>query len=186
LAKHNTTPLITTARLYLREFEPTDAPSLYALNSNPEVLRYTGDEAFPNTAAAELFLEDYDHYKRFGYGRWAVVLESEERFIGFAGLRMDEQTGEVDLGFRLFTDYWSRGFATEAGSAALRLGFERFSLERIIGRSMRENRPSISVLQKLGMEFSEVREESELLWLIYSINRDGWRRATSTPNPRGP
>jgi ribosomal-protein-alanine N-acetyltransferase len=176
-------PLITTGRLYLREFEMTDAPSLYALNSNPEVLRYTGDEPFPNAAAAQSFLEDYDHYRRFGYGRWAVVLKRDASFIGFAGLKMEPQTGDVDLGFRLFSDYWSRGFATEAGHAALRLGFECFKLERIIGRCMRENRPSVSVLQKLGMEFSEVREESGVLWLIYAIDRDGWQATTSSHHP---
>lgn len=184
--KPGNTPLVTTERVYLREFEPEDALSLYALNSSPEVMRYTGESRFPSPEAAESFLRDYDHYRRFGYGRWAVVLRHKERFIGYSGLRMDERTGEVDLGFRFFSDYWAHGFATEAGRAALRLGFENFDLERVVGKSMRENLPSISVLQKLGMEFSEVREEAGLLWLIYSIDRDAWRALTSTQDPRGP
>jgi RimJ/RimL family protein N-acetyltransferase len=186
VAKEGKAPLLTTERIYLREFEPADAASLYALNSNPEVLRYTGDSPFLNSAAAESFIRDYDHYRRFGYGRWAVILKQGERFIGYAGLRHDEKTAEVDLGFRLFTNYWSQGFATEAGRAALTLGFERFKLERIIGRSMRENLPSVSVLQKLGMEFSEVREESELLWLIYAIDQQGWQASTSNRAAMGP
>lgn len=180
------TPLLSTKRLYLREFVPEDASALYALNSNPDVLRYTGDSAFYNVAAAESFLKDYDHYSRFGFGRWAVILKGEERFIGFSGLRRDEATGEVDLGFRLFTEYWSRGYATEAGRAALRAGFEQFGLDRIVGRAMRENRASITVLQKVGMEFYEVREESGVLWLVYGIDEARWKSITSTPGPRGP
>lgn len=165
----------TTDRLYLRRFVPADAMYLFALNSNPDVIRYTGDNSFYNMSAAKNFLRDYDHYDQHGFGRWAVVLKSEEKFIGFCGLRMDEKSGDVDLGFRFFADYWSQGYATEAANAALRLGFDEFGLEAIIGRCLRENLPSISVLQKLGMEFSEVREESDLLWLIYSLDREKWR-----------
>ena len=175
--------LLETDRLYLREFDLADAPLLFALNSDAEVLRYTGDRPFPDIDAAESFIRDYDQYAQFGFGRWAVILKRNHRFIGFSGLRKDPASGEVDLGFRLFTDYWSQGLATEAGRAALRLGFEKFELDRIIGRSMRENRASITVLQKLGMEFSEVREESGILWLIYAIERESWNLPTSTPGP---
>jgi len=185
VARLGSTKLLTTERLYLRELAPADAHSLYALNSDPEVMRYTDDAPFHNPAAAEAFLQDYDHYRRHGYGRWAVIHQSDERFIGFSGLRKDERTGEVDLGFRLFTEFWAQGYATEAGRAALRLGFEKFNLERIIGRSMRENLPSVSVLQKLGMEFCEVREEAGRLWLVYAIDRPSWEALTSSPDPTG-
>lgn len=186
MASQENTPLLSTERLSLREFDPSDAPFLYTLNSNPDVLRYTGDSPFLDIAAAESFVKHYDHYARFGFGRWAVILKREERFIGFSGLRMNGESGEVDLGFRFFAEYWSQGYATEAGHAALRLGFERFELDRIIGRAMRENRPSITVLQKIGMEFYEVREESGILWLIYGIDRARWNALTSTRSPTGP
>ena len=175
----------STDRLILREFEPQDAPYLYALNSNPDVLRYTGDAPFASTSAAKSFIDDYDHYHRHGFGRWAVTLKSDRKFIGYSGLHRDQATGEVDLGFRFFADYWSMGYATEAGRAALGLGFEEFGLDRIIGRSMRENRASIAVLQKVGMEFCEVREESGVLWLVYDIDRSRWEGLTSTPRSTG-
>lgn len=183
MARESSTSLAETRRIYLRELAPGDAASLYALNSDPDVMRYTGDSPFLSPAAAEAFLRDYDHYAVHGFGRWAVVLQDDDRFIGFSGLRKDERTGEVDLGFRFFTEFWAQGYATEAGRAALRLGFERFGLERIVGRSMRENLPSVTVLQKLGMEFCEVREEGGRLWLIYAIDRPNWRELTSIANP---
>lgn len=175
----------TTERLYLRRFLPGDAMFLYSLNSSPEVIRYTGDTSFFNMSAAQNFLRDYDHYDQHGFGRWAVVLKGENRFIGFCGLRMDKDTGDVDLGFRFFADYWSQGYATEASQAALKIGFESYDLDTIIGRCLRENLPSISVLQKLGMQFMEVREESDLLWLIYSLSREDWRLTTSSRGATG-
>lgn len=182
MARQGSTRLLETRRIYLRELERNDGPALYALNSDPEVMRYTGDSPFLNPAAAEAFVQDYDHYRKHGFGRWAVIRSSDDRFLGFSGLRMDEKSGEVDLGFRFFAEFWAQGYATEAGRAALKLGFEKFGLDRIIGRSMRENLPSVSVLQKLGMEFCEVREEAGRLWLIYAIDRPRWQALTSTPN----
>ncbi len=176
----------STDRLYFREMNPGDAAALYALNSDPEVMRYTGEAPFPSTAAAASFLRDYDHYRKHVFGRWAVILKRNHRFIGFCGLRRDDHSGEVDLGFRFFSQYWSQGYATEAGRAALGLGFENFELPRIIGRCMRENLPSVSVLQKLGMEFCEVREDLGRLWLIYAIERAAWRDLTSSAGPTVP
>lgn len=177
--------LATTDRVYLRELAPSDAASLYSLNSDPDVMRYTGDTPFLNLAAARAFLQDYDQYRKHGFGRWAVIRKRDDRFIGWSGLRKDEQTGEVDLGFRYFAEFWAQGYATEAGRACLQLGFDEFGLDRIIGRSMRENLPSVTVLQKLGMEFLEVREDSGRLWLIYGIDVAAWRHLTSTPESRG-
>jgi len=160
----------TTQRLLLREFAAGDAEPLYLLNSDPEVLRYTGDEPFPDVHAAAEFIRNYTHYRDHGFGRWAVISRSSDEFMGFCGLRKGAD-GNVDLGFRLFPGFWAKGIATEAAGAALSAGFNQFGLEEIIGRAMRENLPSISILQKLGMTFREIREEAGLIWLVYVITR---------------
>ena len=38
--------VVRTERLWLRHILPADAPVMYAMNADPEVLRYTGDEPF--------------------------------------------------------------------------------------------------------------------------------------------
>lgn len=166
----------TTERLVLREFDESDAPALYRLNSDPEVLRYTGDAPFVSEKASRAFIRGYDHYQRHGFGRWAVERVSDGTFIGFCGLARDEDSGEVDLGFRFFRDCWAKGYATEAGAAALRVGFEDLGLDEIVGRALRENLPSITVLQKLGMRFQSLRERGGLLWLVYGIDRERFER----------
>jgi RimJ/RimL family protein N-acetyltransferase len=165
---------ISTERLLLREFIASDAVPLYALNSDPKVLRYTGDQPFPNVRAAADFIAGYDHYRQHGFGRWAVIARDHDAFMGFCGLRHNPTDGTVDLGFRLFPRYWAQGIATEAARAALGAGFGRFGLEEITGRAMRENLPSITVLQKLGMRFRSVQEETGLIWLVYVIDREAF------------
>ncbi len=178
---------ISTDRLVLRRFCAQDAAPLFELNSDAEVLRYTGDEPFPNVAAAADFIRGYSHYRDHSFGRWAVTGRESGAFMGFCGLRSSAHTGEVDLGFRLFRKYWARGIATEAARATLKAGFEQFKLGEITGRAMRENLPSITVLQKLGMRFRELSEEKELFWLVYAITAEEYKDQSlprSDPLPR--
>ena len=163
---------LETDRLILREFSEDDAEDLYRLNSDREVLRYTGDAPFLDSSSARHFLKHYQAYNEDGYGRWAVLCKASGNFLGFCGLRKDPATGDVDLGFRLFRKYWACGYATEAASAAMQAGFEQFGLTEIIGRAMRENLPSITVLQKLGMKYRDMVEDDGEFWLVYSVEAE--------------
>jgi RimJ/RimL family protein N-acetyltransferase len=145
--------LLETERLCLREFREEDAESIYALNADPEVIQFTGDGPFENPAQARAFLEGYDHYRRHGFGRWAVIRRADGAFLGWCGLKYTPELDEYDLGFRFFKHCWNRGYATEAASACLQLGFERFGLPAIVGRARRENLASIRVLEKIGLTF---------------------------------
>ena len=149
----NTTRLIVeTERLHLREFQLTDAEELYRLNSDPEVIRYTGDPPFESIEEAEQFLSTYDHYQKHGFGRWACVLKLNGDFIGWCGLKNNEKN-QIDLGFRFYKKYWNRGFATESAAASLDYGFNQLNIEEIIGRVAPENKASIRVLEKMNMKF---------------------------------
>ena len=64
--------LLTTTRLHLKEFEIEDAENMYLLNSDPEVIKYTGDVAFNTIEEAKSLIQNYDHYQKYGFGRWSV------------------------------------------------------------------------------------------------------------------
>ncbi len=144
--------IIETPRLRLREFHISDAPALYELNSDPEVMRYTGDKPFSSISEAKTFVQNYDAYEKYGFGRWAVISKASGRLVGWCGLKRNEKD-LIDIGFRFFREEWNKGYATESATATLRYGFEKLGLQRIIGRAARENTASLRVLEKLGMEF---------------------------------
>lgn len=158
-----------TARLEFREFSADDALGLFELNSDPEVIRYTGDIAFTDVGAAREFLENYGHYAMHGYGRWTISLKSIGAYVGFCGLRCSSRNGEVDLGFRIMRRHWNQGLGTEAAREALRLGFDKYGLQKVVGRAMAENRSSHRVLEKLGMVRVGKFEESERIWYRYEL-----------------
>lgn len=145
--------IATTPRLVLRELTPGDAPELFALNEDPEVIRHTGDGAFASLDEARRFLEGYvDVYRRCGMGRWAVLRRADGAFLGWCGLRRMDG-GEVDVGFRFHRRFWQQGVATESARAALGLGFRALGLERVIGRARKANPASIRVLEKAGLTY---------------------------------
>jgi RimJ/RimL family protein N-acetyltransferase len=145
--------IVETDRLLLREFDEGDAADYYALGSDPEVVRYIGISPFTRLEQALEVLRAtaLSDYRKHGFGRWACILKASSEFIGFAGLKRLDDLGEVDVGFWLLPTFWGRGFATEAGRAALNYGFDVLKRERIIGLVDPANLASVRVLQKLGM-----------------------------------
>jgi RimJ/RimL family protein N-acetyltransferase len=145
--------ILETPRLFLRRLEKSDAENLYLLNLDPEVIQYTGDISFKNILDAQLFLANYDHYEKYDFGRWAVVEKSSSEFIGWCGLKYTPNCDEYDIGFRFFKKYWNKGFATEAAETCIKLGFEKYQLQTIVGRARKENISSIRVLEKIGLTY---------------------------------
>lgn len=144
--------IMETERLLLRELDISDTEQLFKLNSNSEVLRYTGDKPFLSISDAESFLRNYNDYKKNGFGRWAVISKESNDFLGWCGLKLNEEK-MIDLGFRFFQIEWGKGYATESAKASLEFGFNRLNMNEIIGRASIDNKASIRVLEKLKMNF---------------------------------
>jgi RimJ/RimL family protein N-acetyltransferase len=149
--------ILETPRLYLREMTAEDAESAYLLNSDPEVIRYTGDGPFESVSEARDFLANYESYKKYGFGRWAMILKETGEYLGWCGLKYTPELDESDIGYRLMKKFWGSGYASEAAEACIELGFTRFGMKTIIGRAMPANTASIRVLEKIGLTYLEDR-----------------------------
>jgi RimJ/RimL family protein N-acetyltransferase len=155
----------------MREFREEDAEGMYELNSDPEVIRYTGDDPFVSIDAARDFILHYDAYNKFGRGRLTVLLKDSDEYMGWCGLKYDPVTGETDLGFRLLKKFWNKGYATEASVRSVEHGFRHLEIDKIIGRAMQENIASINVLKKIGMVFEKEFESHGGICIQYCIHK---------------
>ncbi|MFK7758232.1 MAG: GNAT family N-acetyltransferase [Flavobacteriales bacterium] len=162
----------STNKMILRRWNKSDAEFLFALNSDPNVLLYTGDSPFWSVAEAEKFIAHYNHYTTFGYGRWICELKSTGEAVGWAGLKNQmKSVGIIDIGFRFLKNYWNKGLATEAAEECLKLGFETFGITEITGRAAVENIYSGKVLQRIGMtKLPKVNEVHGHKMNFYSLN----------------
>lgn len=160
-----------TDRLILREFIIEDAQSFYELNMDEEVMRYTADKVFATVEEAEDLIHNYDEYEKNGFGRWTVVLKETNEVLGWCGLKYIKSVDEVDLGYRLHRKFWNKGYATEACKASLNIGFKRYNLELIVGRTMVDNLASRKVLEKIGMTYWKEFDFEEHPGVYYRIYR---------------
>ena len=100
--------------------------------------------------------------------------------LGWCGLKKHPE-GFVDLGYRLQKNYWNQGYATEAGLASLKYGFETLALKEIVGQVIPKHTASIRVLEKVGMTFSHegIDQEEGYKILVYKITHEDFRRHQS-------
>ena len=145
---------LRTERLLLRQWRDEDLEPFAELNADPETMRYfpappTREES---DALAERSRRQIDDE---GWGLWAVEVPGGTSFVGFVGLARpsfeEHFTPAVEVGWRLARRHWGRGYATEAGRAALAYGFDELGLEEIVSFTSRLNAPSRRVMERLGM-----------------------------------
>ncbi|HEX5002682.1 MAG TPA: GNAT family N-acetyltransferase [Bacteroidia bacterium] len=161
--------VLETSRCYMREFHPADAVSIVALNQHPDIFRFTTDPPFKSVDEARAFLESYPAYRTNGFGRWAVLLKSDNSFVGWSGLKYLQSENEVDVGYRLLPEFWGMGIGPETGAACIRYGFE-LGIKRIVARVHKENYRSQRVSEKLGMRYECDLFYNCIPWMNYSIN----------------
>ena len=66
-----------------------------------------------------------------------------------------EGEAAAELGYDFRSDYWNRGFATEAAFAVRDYAFQELQLQQLISLIRTGNEASRRVSEKIGMHFEE-------------------------------
>ena len=168
--------ILETERLIIREHVLSDAPFFFTLNSNYNVVKYTGDSSFKLIEEAEKIVQYViNQYKENGYGRWLVAEKETGNPIGWCGLKFHTDTKETDIGYRLLESAWGKGYATESAKACIDYGFKHFNLNRIIGDAMKENTASINVFKKLGMTYLKDSLLYNIESVVYELKKENYK-----------
>ena len=141
-----------TARLWLEPFAPEHAQGLHAMNADPEVMRFLdGPQTFEQTQGG--ITRVAARWAELGYGWWALIEKETGDLVGAACLQNTENKLEnpLEIGWRLVPAAQGKGYATEAGQAAMDYAFEVIKAKRIISVAHPDNIASQKVMQRLGM-----------------------------------
>ena len=169
-------PTLETERLTLRSFREEDVRAFFELSQDPAVVRFVGDRRVPTEQEAWRAVAGWlGHWAMRGYGQWAIEERSSGRFIGRAGIINPVHWPGPEVGYLLGRDYWGRGYATEAASAAMGWGFDQIGFADLLSLIDPDNAASIAVATRLG---ESLRGETDLMGnrvLIYGIGRAEWQ-----------
>jgi ribosomal-protein-alanine N-acetyltransferase len=142
---------LKTQRLVLRDFHPDDLEPLYQIQSDTQAMRYTYCATSREASAQRL--RAYAALKgQIGFAPWTVVLQSEERVIGWGGLNIDpfDPGWGYEVAYFFHPAYWGKGYATELVQASLVQGFTHHSLDEIVAFAHPQNAASMRILEKCG------------------------------------
>jgi len=144
-------------------------PAFGTIAADPEVIRYIGAGTPWTEERSRQFVERQIalHLAR-EFCLWKLLPKQGGGLIGFCGLQPLPGTDEIEIGWWLARGWWGRGLATEAARTALRDGFERVGLERIVAIAQPANRASIHIMEKLGMRYEGLGQPRGIPVVMYA------------------
>jgi RimJ/RimL family protein N-acetyltransferase len=155
--------LLETERLVIRPWEPDDRPAFTAIMSHPEVTHYVhGGKPYSEAEVDEWFARQARQLAEHGVCMGALIEKSTGTLAGLAGTQPLGTTGNLEIGWILAREAWGRGFATEAGAAAMKHVLETLARPRVVAIIDPDNEPSKRVAARLGMKY-EARYTGEQL-----------------------
>lgn len=150
--------ILETPRLRLRKLTFDDADFILRLLNEASFIQNIGDKGVRTLEDARSYISTgpIASYEKFGFGLWLVETQSESVPIGMCGLLKRETLDDVDIGYALVPEFWSKGFAMEAAAAVLSYAKSEFGLKRIVAIVSPNNDSSIRLLEKLGFVFEKM------------------------------
>jgi RimJ/RimL family protein N-acetyltransferase len=173
-------PTLRTDRLVLRPLAMGDLDELAALHAEESFWRYPFGRAWSRDETASFLERTIARYRDPGVDVSAVVVADSGELAGWAGLSvptfLPEILPAVEVGWRLGERHRGRGFATEAGRAWVRYGFEQLGLGSIVSIYEPDNIASGAVMRRLGFTLErETTHPAHGVGLhVMSLARDAW------------
>ena len=150
--------VLETDRLLLRRLSIDDAEFMLGHLNDPSFHRYIGDRGVRTVEQARQYLVDrvMASYERFGFGIYMVELKDSREQIGTCGLLKREGLEDVEVGFALLPQFWSKGYAVEAAQAVMDYAYKELGLHRIVAIVNPGNDRSFKLLEKIGLKFERM------------------------------
>jgi len=184
---------IETDRVCVRPLSESDLPSILAINSDEEVVKFLGHAPWQAMADAEAWFERISKLQAAGSALEFVIAAKESgNVIGRCGLfDFEEANAHARLGYILARAFWGQGYMREALTALISCAFSEMDLRRLEANVEANNTASASLLRRIGFTREGVLRER---WItkeetmdaeVYGLLRREWPRlpwATEAPD----
>ena len=152
LAALSAVPRLEGQRLVLRAPDERDVDRLYALFSDPAVMRYWSRPPMTDRSEAEALLARwFDGFATREALTWVLASPEADAAIGTCTLfRFEPRHRRAEIGYSLRSELWGRGLACEALTLLLDWCFPTLGLHRIEADVDPRNDGSRRLLLRLG------------------------------------
>lgn len=153
-------PTIETERLVMRPFRDSDLDAYVGVLSDEKV---RASLHLPAEISREFAWQQLasllGQWELRNHGQWALEEKATGALAGRAGAHRPERDDwpGIEIGWMLHPDYWGRGYATEAGRAAIDWVFANHGVDAVFSVILPENAASQAVARRLGFTLVEER-----------------------------
>ncbi|PRC94561.1 GNAT family N-acetyltransferase [Solimicrobium silvestre] len=165
--------ILTTKRLRLEPFADHHLDGLYALNSDPEVMRYiTGKpQALEETKAGIAMIKE--RWLNTGFSWWSFIELATGEIIGAGCIQYlaRDPANPHEIGWRLRQNKWGQGFASEAAQCMAAFAFDTLDVELLCAICDPENTKSTRVMRGLGMQYRGIEHWNDEDVAAYYLSR---------------
>jgi DNA-3-methyladenine glycosylase I len=170
----NNKPFLTK-RLIIRPTTISDSPFIFELLNTPKWIKNIGDRNINSIKDAEVYIKTkmLPQLKKLGYSTYTVIRKSDGIKAGTCGLYDREGVDGIDIGFAFLPQFEKKGYAFESVGKLKELAIHDFKIPQISAITIKENKASQNLLEKLGLKFEKTvnlpNDDAELL-LYKSVN----------------
>jgi RimJ/RimL family protein N-acetyltransferase len=179
---------LDTERLVLRPLKRDDVDALSTLHAEPSFWHYPLGRGQTRAETEEFVDRVLESYASVGFGIQAVVERQSGALTGWAGLSIPNFLPEilpaVEVGWRLGSAWRGQGYATEAGAAWVRWGFETRELDRLVSIFEPANTASGRVMAKLGFDLDRITTQParQIEVHVTALTRGRWLQLCAADN----
>lgn len=176
-------PVLKTERLLLRRLTDADTQAMFAIRSNPEIMKYVPRPIAqsPQDALDHITMINEKIDRNEGIN-WAITIIGKPEMIGVIGhYRIKPENYRAEIGYMIVPGNHGKGFVTEAIAATVAYGFDSMKLNSIEALIDPANAASARVLEKNNfvkeahLRENEFFEDRFLDTVIYSLLASDYR-----------
>jgi ribosomal-protein-alanine N-acetyltransferase len=176
----NPFPVLTTARLLLRQLTMEDEEEIYALRTDESVNRYLDRLKARTISDARKFIEKINNsIKNNELIIWGICLKQDPKLIGSICLwNIAKEDNKAEAGYELLPAYQGKGLMQEALAKVIDYGFDIMQLRTIEAFANVKNTQSAHLLEKLHftrdtlLENKLTGKEEYTNTIIYSLKNN--------------
>lgn len=160
-----------TKRMIIRETIEEDVDEFAIMYKDSRMTKYM-EPLYENIEAEKKYAREYRDkvYACQGFGIWTLLDKKTQKCIGRAGLTYRCGFDNVEIGFAIGTEYWNKGYASEAIREILAFA-ERENLGSVNALVMKDNAASRHVLEKFDFKYIEDTVTSGREYMVYCCQR---------------
>jgi ribosomal-protein-alanine N-acetyltransferase len=144
-------PMLSTARLRLRQFRTEDTDAMHECFADPEAMRFWNRPAHTKRIETERTVHNCIECTPSYYRFWAVAEAETDRCLGLVNYHDGHiRNKRVAIGYIIHPARQRQGIATEAVSAVLGFCFGELRLHRVQAFIHPDNTGSRRLVEKLG------------------------------------